>query len=442
MQTLQLRFSPSLNPNSKHTMSYVCKAVGEVLKRELTKKLLKNELITGYITHKNEEFMTVSIGYKTDARINSDAIWNYSKYQANSEIQVHIEQIESNVNETILSRRVLDAEEAWKLLIKAKLENLTVEGAIIAKVSEGYVVKVLGLLALLPLNLIDERARALPLIGSKAELSVFQLNKLDNFIKLKLTQPEEKVEVRQALQTDEYTWGIIKEVLENGLIVDLCSQDGRLLLQDVPWHNVSDLMLEAELGQVVESRTIGAHGEDAQLSLQSELATKIEDQQLPILGVIARIMRYWVIIQTEEDTFGIACFDDNDDDTAQYLANQNLELGDVVKTLPIEIDYDNKQMLVDIDTESARYNKYVTLNRENTVMGIPIQASSNTVVVFLGDDIYGTIEMDTPEQAAAAYMALRNQNVEFDVIDYDASLNIINLQTVVDERTTALLAEA
>ncbi len=93
-------------------MSHVCKAISKVLKRETTRRLSANELVTGSVTHKNKMFMTVDIGYKRDAKVHNDTVWNYDNYEANSSIQVYIEQIESQINETILSRRLLDSDEA------------------------------------------------------------------------------------------------------------------------------------------------------------------------------------------------------------------------------------------------------------------------------------------------------------------------------------------
>ncbi len=50
------------------------KAIAKVLKRETTKGLIKGALITGSVTHKNEMFITVSVGYKRDARLYSNAV--------------------------------------------------------------------------------------------------------------------------------------------------------------------------------------------------------------------------------------------------------------------------------------------------------------------------------------------------------------------------------
>ncbi len=89
------------------------------------------------------------------------------------------------------------------MLANARLQDLAIEGLIEAKVDEGYVVRALGLTALLPYDLIDEGQRAHTLTGLKLMLKVFQLNKLENFIKLSLLEVKKEKVAQQPLQACE-----------------------------------------------------------------------------------------------------------------------------------------------------------------------------------------------------------------------------------------------
>lgn len=91
------------------------------------------------------------------------------------------------------------------MLTLAKFQDLTIEGSIAAEVSNGYVVKVLGLIALLPYSLIDESLRERKLTGLKLKLKVFQLNKLENFIKLSLLGSEKEKTTHCALCNNKET---------------------------------------------------------------------------------------------------------------------------------------------------------------------------------------------------------------------------------------------
>ncbi|AUI38859.1 30S ribosomal protein S1 [Candidatus Hodgkinia cicadicola] len=424
-------------------MSRVCKAISKVLKRETARRLLTNELVTGSVTHKNKMFMTVNIGYKRDAKVRNDAVWNYDSYEPNSNIRVYIEQLESQINETVLSRRLLDSDRAWKVLTRTKSQELTTEGLIEAKISDGYVVKVLGLIALLPYSLINESLRGRKLTGLKLKLKVFQLNKLENFIKLSLLGSEREKTTHQALCDRKETWGALKEVSETGVILDLGECAGHLLLQNVPWHIAVELITGAKLGQLISSQGEKTSSGSIRLALWDVPILKSKEQQLPIFSLITQTTRQALTIQTTTDTYGVASAKQfNVFNMSEYLEQQDLESGDVIKTLPIEIDYAGKQTVIDVDIESARHHKYTTLNEKNTVMGFVTGSHDNAVAVALGDDLQGLIEMDTPEQATTACELLKDTLLELDVIDYDPDSNTINLQTVSDERATACLVHA
>ncbi|ATW06068.1 30S ribosomal protein S1 [Candidatus Hodgkinia cicadicola] len=424
-------------------MSRVCKAISKVLKREITRRLLTNELVTGSVTHKNNMFMTVDIGYKRDAKVHNDTVWNYDSYEANSSIQVYIEQIESQINETVLSRRLLDSDRAWKALTRTKSQGLTTEGLIEAKINNGYVVKVLGLIALLPYSLIDESLRERTLTGLKLKLKVFQLNKSENFIKLSLPGSEREKTAHQISCDSKETWGALKEASETGIVLDLGERAGHLLLQNVQWYIAIELITGAKLGQLIGSHSKKTSADNTQLALPAAPTLESGEQQVPIFSLITQTTPQGLTIQTTTDTYGIASAKQFDVlNMSEHLEEQELELGDVVKTLPIKIDYAGKQTAIDIDIESARHHKYATLNEENTVMGFVAGSCDNAVTIALGDDLQGLIEMDTSEQAITACELLKDTLLELDVIDYDPDSNTINLQTVLDERTTARLVEA
>lgn len=209
------------------------------------------------------------------------------------------------------------------------------------------------------------------------------------------------------------------------------------------WHVAVELITGAGLGQLIGSQSEETSSNNTKLTLLDVPALGPKKQQVPIFGLIAAATRQALTIQTTTDTYGVASAKQFDVySVSEHLEDHELEIGDVVKTLPIKIDYAGKQTAIDIDIESARHNKYATLNEKNTVIGFVAESNNNTVTIALGDGVQGLIEVDTSEQATAACELLKDTLLELDVIDYDPDLNIISLQTVLDERTTACLVEA
>ncbi len=164
-------------------------------------------------------FITVSTGYKRAAKVHNNTVWNYDSYETDSKVQVYIEQTESQTNETVVSRTLLDSDKSWKALTRTKLQDSTTEGLIEAKIYSEYVVKVLGLIALLPYSLIAGSLCARTL--ARLKLKLFQLNKSENFIKLSLLGSEKEKPAHQVLCNRKEIWGTLKEAPETGIVLDL-----------------------------------------------------------------------------------------------------------------------------------------------------------------------------------------------------------------------------
>ncbi|AUG34211.1 30S ribosomal protein S1 [Candidatus Hodgkinia cicadicola] len=276
---------------------------------------------------------------------------------------------------------MLDSDKAWKALTRTKLQDSTAEGLIEAKIDNGYVVKLLGLTALLPYSSIDESLRECKLTRLKLKLKVFQLNKLENFIKLSLPGSEKGKPAHQTLCDHKELWGALKDASETGIVLDLGECAGHLLLQNIPWYVAIELITGAELGQLISSQSEKTSASNIQLALRDAPVLKSEEQQLPVFGLITQTTRQALTIQTTTDTYGIASAERfNTHNMSECLEEQELESADVVKTLPIKIDYAGKQTAIDIDIESARHHEYATLNEKNTVMGFVTGSHANAVI--------------------------------------------------------------
>ncbi|XXN19760.1 MAG: hypothetical protein AAJB65_00105 [Candidatus Hodgkinia cicadicola] len=423
-------------------MSNICNTINEISKRELIRRLLENELVKGTVAHKNETFMMVNVDYKQNVKMYAENVWNYEAYEPSTNMLVYIEQIEYEVNKTKLSRGSIDTEEAWTVLTNTNSENQTVKGLIQTRMSEGYIVKVLGLTALLPHSLVDKSLQLQNLVGHVASLKIFELNKSRNLIKLRLTKTEEETEAAESFQFGDSAWGIIKECLEDSYIIDLCSQDGNLILYTTSQIYISKLIFEIEIGQVIELINVTTSDEEVELVLKDDTAEG-DEQQLLVFGIIIKISQHEVIVQVAKDEFAtinIRYF--NTENMIYYLNENEIFTEDLVKINAVKNIKTNEQAMIDFDTDVTRYYKYVFQDEQFTVNGEAIELFENAILVDLGNDICGIIETDTSEQAEKAYESLVNKIVKFVIIDYDPEQNIIYLEVAANEQTTALLVEA
>ncbi|XXM93752.1 hypothetical protein AAHH84_00060 [Candidatus Hodgkinia cicadicola] len=427
-------------------MACACKAITEISKREATKRLKEDELVEGLVAHKNDEFMTVVIGYKTGAKLYSENMWNYGAFEIGSKIQVYIDQIEAQANETLISRRQLDIEAAWEALAQAQSKNGLVEGLIEARVKEGYAVKVFGLVALLPYSLIDKRLWLQLSTGLQTAFGVAEVDEAQDLAVLSKTLDEAEAEAEDDVpQPGRDVWGIINDITDDGMKVDLGWDEGLVSLDNMPWQDLIKLLSGSVVGQLIKTTHEGIDTKLENIVLSIEDMPKAEDdeEQEPAFGSIAEITDDELIVHTSGDVttlasaaaFGV-------DSMREYMAEEGLEVGDVVKTLPIEVDCVDKLALIDVDIDSARCFRFVTLNAENSVMGLVADLNKLTLKIALEDDVFGELEMDTEELAKEAFDLWKNQTIEVVVSDYDPKLNIIYLEVASDDQIRSTLVEA
>ncbi|XXM93658.1 hypothetical protein AAHH87_00125 [Candidatus Hodgkinia cicadicola] len=425
-------------------MACACKAITEISKREATKRLKEDELVEGLVAHKNSEFMTVIIGYKTGAKLYSENMWNYGAFEIGSKIQVYIEQIEAQANETLISRRQLDIEAAWEALTQAQSETKLVGGLIEARIREGYAVKVCGLVALLPYSLIDKRSWSQLATGLQTTFGVAEVDKSQDLIVLSKTLDEAEDEDDMP-QPGCVVWGIVNEVTDDGMRIDLGWDEGLIQLDNIPWQELIKLLSGSVVGQLVKviHEGIDSKLENIMLSIENVPTVEDDEEQEPAFGSIAEINDEELIVHTSEDitTFATAeAFGVNN--MIEYMVEEGLEVGDVVKTLPIEMDCANKLALIDVDIDSAKCFRFVILNAENSVTGLVTDLNKLTLKIALEDDVFGELEMDTEELAKEAFDLWKNQTIEVVVSDYDPKDNIIYLEIASDDRIRSTLVEA
>ncbi len=177
-------------------------------------------------------------------------------------------------------------------------------------------------------------------------------------------------------------------------------------LDNIPWQDLIKLLSGSVVGQLIKTvhEGIDSKLENVMLSIENMTTVEAEDEQEPAFGSIAKITEDELIVHTLEDitTFAsAAAFGANS--MREYMAEEGLEVGDVVQTLPIEVDCVNKLALIDVDIDSAKCFRFVTLNAENSVMGLVADLNKLTLKIALEDDVFGELEMDTEELAKEAF---------------------------------------
>ncbi|MFP3038372.1 MAG: hypothetical protein ACKFI0_00445 [Candidatus Hodgkinia cicadicola] len=237
-------------------MSSICKTAIKISKTEEVKKLIEGELVWGTIKYKNDSFMLVDVGFKTEAKVWNVGTWNYKSFKVGQPIQVYIERLDSATEEVLASRRQLDTDEAWAAASLAQASADWVKGTITGCVTEGFAVSVFGLPALLPFDLIDRRFWWELAASSTTNVKLLEVDKNMNYILLvkKVDEDSELIDEDDddsELQVGDEVWGVIRKVDEQCVSIDLGWCRGELILSEAAWYDVLMFINSAVAGSAI-----------------------------------------------------------------------------------------------------------------------------------------------------------------------------------------------
>ncbi len=239
----------------------------------------EQETLQGYATKGTVkdiriDFVLVDVGLKSEGRV------NLKEFGANAPkvgdiIDVFVERYESRDGSAVLSYTKARAEKAWKELEKAVSEGVDPVGTIMEVVRGGYTVDLNGVFAFMPSSQADNR----PIRDAKSLVGV-----TDKFRVLKMDALRTNAIVsRRAIQADSIAAsqkeamknialgavieGIVKNITDYGVFVDLGGIDGLLHVTDLSWKRVSHPRELVHTGQKIKVKVIQFDPESHRISL-------------------------------------------------------------------------------------------------------------------------------------------------------------------------------
>ena len=239
----------------------------------------KQETLQGYATKGTvkdirTDFVLVDVGLKSEGRV---AIKEFGANppKVGDIIDVFVERYESREGTAVLSYVKARAEKAWKELEKTVADGTDPTGTIMEAVRGGYTVDLNGVFAFMPSSQADSR----PIRDAKSLIGV-----TDKFRVLKMDALRTNAIVsRRAIQSDSIAAaqkeamknislgaildGVVKNITDYGVFVDLGGIDGLLHVTDLSWKRVNHPRELVHTGQKIKVKVIQFDPESHRVSL-------------------------------------------------------------------------------------------------------------------------------------------------------------------------------
>ena len=281
----------------------------------------EGQIIQGIVIELAKGLATIDVGFKSEGNIHLHEFPNNGQdLSVGEEVEVFLERSEDNDGNVVLSKEKANKIKLWDELVSKYEAEEIIEGTIIAKAKGGLTVDI-GLKAFLPGSQIDLRPiRNLEkLIGEVFQMRIIKMNKKrGNIVLSRRALLEEKrqnsrTETLQQLEENSLIAGVVKNITEYGIFVDLGGIDGLLHITDMSWGRVNHPSEMFSMGDKLEVMVLKFDKEKERVSLGLKQITADPwvsvDEKYPInkqiKGKIVSITDYGVFVELEKGIEGL-----------------------------------------------------------------------------------------------------------------------------------------
>ena len=215
---------------------------------ESFKRFAEGEVVTGKIISVDKDHVLVDIGYKSEGQIRINEFRDERgeiRAEVGDRVEVMVEWWDDENEVVVLSKEKAEKVKVWEDIKKAYDADVPIKGTIVSRVKGGFSVDI-GVNAFLPGSQADLRpVRNLDeMVGQTFKFKILKYNrKRSNIVLSRRVILETEREAKRSATLDSIAEGkevvgIVKNITEYGVFVDLGGVDGLLHITDISWGRV------------------------------------------------------------------------------------------------------------------------------------------------------------------------------------------------------------
>ncbi len=278
------------------------------------------QILKGRIVEITKDFVVVDVGLKSEGLVPIDEFPEPSELFLDTEVEVYLDQTEGEDGQIVLSRDKARRQRQWEYIVNHCNEGSIVKGKVIRKVKGGLMVDI-GMEAFLPGSQIDnKRIKNLDeFIGQTYDFKILKINTdRKNIVVSRRELLEEerisrKAEMLENIHEGEIRKGVVKNITDFGVFLDLDGIDGLLHITDMTWKRIKHPSEMVALGQELEVIILHVDKEKGRVALgmkqkENNPWEEIELRYPPgtrIHGKIVNLVPYGAFIEIEPGIEGL-----------------------------------------------------------------------------------------------------------------------------------------
>ena len=319
-----------------------------------------SQIIMGKVIAISKGLVTVDVGFKSEGMVSLSEFPESGKnLQIEDEVEVFMEKVEDNDGNVVLSKEKANKIKIWDDLVKTYEADEIIQGTVIAKAKGGITVDI-GLKAFLPGSQIDLRPiRNLEkLIGEKFDMKIIKMNKKRGNIVLsrRILLEEQRKQIRtgtlEKMDEGNLIEGVIKNITEYGVFIDLGGIDGLLHITDMSWGRVNHPSEMFSIGDKATVMILKYDKDKERVSLglkQTSPDPWVDvDSKFPvetkIKGQVVSVTDYGVFVELEKGIEGLVHISEMSWSRHVKHPSKIVAIGDEVEALVLTLDKEKKRI--------------------------------------------------------------------------------------------------
>lgn len=278
------------------------------------------QVLKGRIIEISKDFVVVDVGLKSEGLVPIAEFVDPEELKIDNEVEVLLDKTEGHDGQIVLSKEKARKLRQWEYILKNCKEGSIVHGQVIRKVKGGLMVDI-GMEAFLPGSQIDnKRIKNLDdFIGKTYDFKILKINiERKNIVVsrreiLEEERASKKSEVLENIQEGSLRKGIVKNITDFGVFLDLDGIDGLLHITDMTWKRIRHPSEMVHLGQELEVMILSIDREKGRVALglkqkEANPWEEIEKKYPPgtlVKGKIVNLVSYGAFIEIESGIEGL-----------------------------------------------------------------------------------------------------------------------------------------
>jgi small subunit ribosomal protein S1 len=334
----------------------------ELLNKYTGRRFAEGEVMKGTVLKITSTDVIVDIGYKSEGVIPVaqfiDTAGNCT-VKIGDTIDVLLEDTEDYDGHIVLSKEKAEKVKVWEDVERAYNESTVIRGRVVERVKGGLSVDI-GIRAFLPGSQIDVRPvkNLDALKGKEIECRVIKFNRkrgnivLSRKIVIEDEQTRKKSTTLEVLREDADVQGIVKNITDYGVFIDLGGIDGLLHVTDLSWGRVNHPSEMFNVGDEITVKVLKYDREKERVSLGYKQLTpdpwSLVQSQYPIgarvAGKVVNITDYGAFVELEAGVEGLIHVSEMSWSKRVKHPSKMLAVGQEIEAVVLDVDMDNRRI--------------------------------------------------------------------------------------------------